>query len=103
MSLDLDPLLPLSPAVFHILVALAGGDLHGYAIMQDVQARSGGKVRLGAWTLYTAGPRMLQQGLIEEVQSKGQNSDERRRCYRLTNFRRPVAAATRARVDAFLN
>ena len=62
-----DSLLPLPPAVFHILIALADRDRHGYSIMQDVAARTGGKVQLSAGTLYSSIRRMLEQGLIEEL------------------------------------
>ena len=100
MSLDLDPRLPLPLAVFHILVALADGERHGYAIMQDVAARTGGKVRLGAGTLYGAVRRMLAQGLIEEVTKVAVKPDEeRRRYYRLTRFGRRVASAEAGRVE----
>jgi DNA-binding PadR family transcriptional regulator len=62
-----DALLPLPTAVFHILIALADRDRHGYSIMQDVAARTGGKVQLSAGTLYSSIRRMLEQGLIEEL------------------------------------
>src|ERR1041384_3160833 len=62
-----DSLLPLPPAVFHILIALADRDRHGYSIMQDVAARTDGKVRLSAGTLYSAIRRMLEQGLVAGV------------------------------------
>src|ERR1022692_1046941 len=62
-----ESLLPLPAAVFHILIALADRDRHGYSIMQDVSARTDGKVRLSAGTLYSAVRRMLEQGLIEEL------------------------------------
>ncbi len=95
-------LLPLSPQVFHILVALAGGDQHGYAIMQDVAARSGGKLRLSPGTLYGSEKRMLEQGLIVELRANQrpteQDDDERRRYYRLTPFGRKVAKAEAARL-----
>ncbi|MBZ5619938.1 MAG: PadR family transcriptional regulator [Acidobacteriia bacterium] len=95
-------LLPLSPQVFHILVALAGGDQHGYAIMQDVAARSGGKLRLSPGTLYGSVKRMLDQGLIAELRDSErpgtEDDDERRRYYRLTPFGRKVAKAEAARL-----
>ena len=95
-------LLPLSPQVFHILVALAGGDQHGYAIMQDVAARSGGKLRLSPGTLYGSVKRMLEQGLIVELRANQrpteQDDNERRRYYRLTPFGRKVAKAEAARL-----
>lgn len=99
-----ESLLPLPTAVFHILIALADRDRHGYSIMQDVGARTGGAVRLSAGTLYSSIHRMLEQGLIEEL-SKSPDpacTDERRRYYRLTRFGKRVAAAEAARLDAML-
>ncbi|MGH9592742.1 MAG: PadR family transcriptional regulator [Bryobacteraceae bacterium] len=95
-------LLPLSQQVFHVLVALAEDDRHGYSIMQDVAARTAGKIRLSPGTLYGSIKRMLEQGLIEELSlrerpSAGQD-DERRRYYRLTGFGRAVARAEAARL-----
>jgi len=90
-----EELLPLSPQVFQILVALAGADQHGYAIMQDVSARSSGKIRLSPGTLYGCIHRMLELGLVVELAAKG---DERRRSYRLTPFGRKVAKAEAARL-----
>jgi DNA-binding PadR family transcriptional regulator len=80
---DIKPedLLPLPTAVFHILIALADRDRHGYAIMQDVAERTGGAVQLSAGTLYSSIRRMLEQGLIEELSESPDptNTDERRR------------------------
>ena len=90
-----EELLPLSAQVFQILVALAGADQHGYAIMQDVAARSAGKIRVSPGTLYGCIHRMLEQGLVVELDAKG---DERRRFYRLTSFGRRVAKAEAARL-----
>ena len=64
---DVEALLPLPPATFHILVALADQDRHGYAIIQDVEERTGGALRLSAGTLYRSIARMVEQGLIREV------------------------------------
>ena len=88
-------LLPLPTAVFHILIALADRDRHGYSIMQDVAARTEGTVRLSAGTLYSSIRRMLEQGLIEELTKSPDRSstDERRRYYRLTRFGKRVASA----------
>lgn len=95
-------LLPLSPQVFQILLALAAGDQHGYAIMQEVAARSGGKLRLSPGTLYGCIKRMLEQGVIMELSDRerprGPEDDERRRYYRLTPFGRKVARAEAARL-----
>src|SRR5689334_11206677 len=90
-----EELLPLSPQVFQILVALAAADKHGYAIMHDVTERSGGKIRLSPGTLYGCIHRILEQGLVVELDAMG---DERRRCYRLTPFGRKVARAEAARL-----
>jgi DNA-binding PadR family transcriptional regulator len=99
-----DSLLPLPPAVFHILIAVADRDRHGYSIMQDVSARTGGKVRLSAGTLYSSIRRMLEQGLVEELADSPDpgSSDERRRYYRLTRFGRRVAAAEVERLKALM-
>ena len=64
---EVDQFLPLPPAAFHILLALAGGDRHGYAIMQEVAAGTGGKLKLGPGTLYGSIKRLLSDGLIAEA------------------------------------
>src|SRR5215468_5594678 len=101
----LDALLPLPTAVFHILIALADRDRHGYSIMQDVAARTGGKVQLSAGTLYSSIRRMLEQGLIEELAESPDPSstDERRRYYRVTRFGKRVAAAEAERLSVLLH
>lgn len=95
-----DALLPLPPAVFHILLSLADADRHGYAIIQDVADRTGGEVRLGPGTLYRSIQRMLEQELIEEVERRPARvlDDERRRYYRVTAFGRRVAEAEATRL-----
>jgi DNA-binding PadR family transcriptional regulator len=102
---DPDSLLPLPTAVFHILVALADRDRHGYSIMQEVAARSAGKVQLSPGTLYSSIRRMLEQGLIEELAESPDPSstDERRRYYRLTRFGRRAAAAEVDRMTSLLS
>ena len=99
-----ESLLPLPPATFHILVALADEDRHGYAIMQDVTARTGGELKLGAGTLYRSVQRMLEQGLIVEVSARPapEMDDERRRYYRITPFGRSVAKAEARRLAQML-
>ena len=94
-------LLPLPPATFHILIALADGDRHGYAIIQDIAARTRGAVRLSAGTLYRSVQRMLEQGLVEETQERPapDEDDERRRYYRLTAFGNAVARAEARRLS----
>jgi DNA-binding PadR family transcriptional regulator len=102
---EVDTYLPLPTAVFHILVALADRDRHGYSIMQDVSTRTDGKVRLSAGTLYTAIRRMLEQELIEELRDSPDPSsgDERRRYYRLTRLGRDVAVAEARRLSEMLD
>jgi DNA-binding PadR family transcriptional regulator len=92
---DVDALLPLPPAAFYILMALAQENRHGYAIIQDVERRSEGRVRLSAGTLYRSIQRMLEHGLLTEVLTRPVSSrdDERRRYYRLTPFGTAVARA----------
>jgi len=101
---DADALLPLPPVTFHILVALADEDRHGYAIMQEVAGRTGGAIRLGAGTLYRSVQRMLEQGLIAEVSARPapELDDERRRYYRITPFGRTVAKAEARRLAQML-
>jgi DNA-binding PadR family transcriptional regulator len=91
---EVGQLLPLPPATLHILLALADGDRHGYAIIQDVEARTGGQLRLSAGTLYRSVARMVEQGLITEVvPRRTRTDDERRRYYRITAFGTTVARA----------
>jgi DNA-binding PadR family transcriptional regulator len=94
-------LLPLPPVTFHILVALADGDRHGYAIIQDVAARTGGELTIQAGTLYRSIQRMLEQGLVVEIHDRpaAAADDERRRYYRLTPFGRTVATAETQRLS----
>ncbi len=96
--------LPLPPAVFHILLSLADGEKHGYAIMQDVAEQTGGKMRLGPGTLYGAIKRMTGDGLIEESSERPDTDmdDERRRYYRLTDFGQRVGSAETERLSALV-
>lgn len=95
-----DSLLPLPPATFHILISLAIEDRHGYAIIQDVAARTAGGVKLSAGTLYRSIQRMLEQDLLIEVQQRPapEHDDERRRYYRITEFGAAVARAEARRL-----
>ena len=97
---EVDALLPLPAATFHILLALGERDLHGYAIMQDVAARTGGALKLSAGTLYRSIQRMQEQGLIVESRSRPHpdEDDERRRYYRLTPLGAAVARAEAGRL-----
>src|SRR5918992_1003379 len=92
-----DELLPLPAATFHILMALADDDRHGYAIIQEVATRTNKEVKLSAGTLYRSIQRMLEQGLIVELRERERPApevdDERRRYYRLTAFGMAVARA----------
>jgi DNA-binding PadR family transcriptional regulator len=95
-----DDFLPLTPAMFHILLALADEDRHGYEIMREVDERTSGKVRLGPGTLYGSIKRMLGDELIEELDERPDPAmdDERRRYYRLSGFGRRVAVAEAERL-----
>ena len=92
---------PLPNSTFHILVALAGADLHGYAIMQEIEARTGGELKLSAGTLYRSIQRLLEQGLILELRERPapELDDERRRYYRLTELGAEVARAEVGRLE----
>ena len=104
MSTEAEALLPLPPVTFHILVALADEDRHGYAIMQDAAQRTDGTIKLGAGTLYRSVQRMLEQGLISEISTRPapEMDDERRRYYRITPFGRTVAKAEARRLAQML-
>jgi DNA-binding PadR family transcriptional regulator len=95
-----DDLIPLSAAVFHILLSLAGGERHGYALKREIAARTGGKLTLGPGVLYGSIQKMLGQGLIEESDERPDPhlDDERRRYYRITTLGSRVAAAEAARM-----
>jgi DNA-binding PadR family transcriptional regulator len=97
---DFDKFLPLPPATFHILLALAKEDRHGYAVMQEVEERTEGAIRLSAGTLYRSIQRMLDQGLIRETRKRPapELDDERRRYYRITPLGEAVARAEARRM-----
>jgi len=96
--------IPLPPATFHILLALAAGDRHGYAILQDVVARTNNRLKLGAGTLYRSLQRMVEEGLIVETGDRptAEFDDERRRYYRITPFGEAVARAEASRLTDLL-
>lgn len=100
-----EDLLPLTPAVFHILLALADGEKHGYAIMQEVVAITNGEMKMGPGTLYGSIKRMLEMGLIGESDERPDPAldDERRRYYRLTTFGEQVAKAESKRLATLLH
>lgn len=92
--------LPLSPAALHILLALAGEDLHGYGIMLGVAQQSNDQYKLGPGTLYDNLRELMIQGCVEEVPKRAAGGDPRRRYYRLTALGRRVLAAEVARLEA---
>ena len=95
---------PLPSATLHILVALAPGEKHGYAIMRDVEALSDGAVRMGPGTLYGSIKRMLADGLIEETAARpdAELDDQRRRYYRVTGLGEEVRSEELARLEALV-
>jgi len=97
--------LPLTPAAFHILLALADRERHGYHIMREVEERTEGRVRLGPGTMYGSIKRMLADGLIEETEERPDPDldDERRRYYRLTDFGYRVASAEAQRLERLVH
>jgi len=90
---DIESWLPLSTAVLHILLALAGQERHGYAIMTEIVRQSGGRYRVGPGTLYDNLDRLLERGLVEENDRKRADDDPRRRYYRLTKLGKRVLSA----------
>src|ERR671914_2499608 len=96
-----ETLLPLPPATFHILMAVADEDRHGYAIIQEISARTNGALRMSAGTLYRSIQRMIEQDLIVEVHERPapELDDERRRYYRITAFGEAVARAETRRLQ----
>lgn len=101
---DVDQFLPLSPATFHFLVALADGDKHGWAILKDVARRTDDRIRLSPGTLYGLVKRLLQQELIVESDQRppAHWDDERRRYYHLTRLGRRVVEAEILRMERAL-
>ncbi len=97
-----EDLLPLTPAVFHILLALADGELHGYGIMQDIGRQTNDLLQLGPGTLYGCLKRMLAAGLVIESDERPDPllDDERRRYYRMTEFGQRVVRAEAERLAA---
>jgi len=95
--------LPLTPAVFHILLALVDADRHGYGIAKEVSARTDDTVRLGPGTLYGTLTRLADAGLVEERPGRGRASvDDRRRYYRITALGRDVARAEAQRLASLV-
>jgi DNA-binding PadR family transcriptional regulator len=98
MAGRLDSYLPLSPAALHILLALAGEDLHGYGILQEIARQSEGIYKLGPGTLYDNLQKLIQAGWVQELGPRRGDDDPRRRYYRLTNDGQDVLKAETARL-----
>jgi len=97
---QIDSLLPLSPTIFHMLLALGEGERHGYALKREILQRTGGKLNLGSGALYGSINKMLEHGLIEESEERpdAHLDDERRRYYRITPLGKRVAQAEAVRM-----
>lgn len=98
MKEDFTSSLPLSAAALHILLSLAGEDLHGYAIMQEVARQSEGKYKLGPGTLYDNLQKLIRRDWVQELGRRRGDEDPRRRYYRLTSLGRGVLAAETTRL-----
>lgn len=100
-----EEMLPLSPAVFHILLTLADRERHGYSIMQEIARQTDGTLHIGPTTLYRSIKQMLAGHMIVEVDERPDPAldDERRRYYRITSFGRRVAIAEAQRLEQALN
>lgn len=103
-KVDPDELLPLTPAAFHVLLALADGERHGYAVMQEVAEHTEGRIKMGPGTLYGTIKRLIEAQLIEESDERpdAESDDERRRYYRLTGVGQRVAKAEARRYAAMV-
>jgi len=99
-----DDHLPLTPAVSHILLSLADGEKHGYAIMREVEDMTDGHITMGPGTLYGSIKRMLGAGLVEETEQRPdpELDDQRRRYYRLTGLGEKVLSAEMSRLEAMM-
>jgi DNA-binding PadR family transcriptional regulator len=98
MKLEVEKFLPLAPATLHILLALAGEDMHGYGIMLEVARQSEGRYKLGPGTLYDNLQRMTAQGMVDEV-NRSADEDSRRRYYRLSSLGRQILSEEIARLE----
>lgn len=98
MTPSLDAHLPLKAVDFHILLVLTDGDLHGYGMVKEIEARSGGRIRLEPGNLYRYVRRLVDSGLVSPVESRRVVGQERRRNYRVTSLGRRVLAAEVARM-----
>ena len=96
---DCSQFLPLAPAALHILLSLAGEDLHGYGIMQEVARQSEGQYKLGPGTLYDNLQQLIQKGLVQELGQRRGDDDPRRRYYRLSASGRALLSAEAKRLE----
>ena len=105
MHADIQRLLPLTPTVFHMLLALADGEKHGYAIMKAVEQETQGQMQIRTGSLYGAIQRTIEAGLIEETNERPdpELDDERRRYYGLTDFGRRVLSAEAVRLTQVMS
>jgi DNA-binding PadR family transcriptional regulator len=94
---------PLTPAVVHVLLALAGGERHGYAILKDVQRQSASQLKFGPGTIYGTLQRLMEAGWVEEIDAPAAATDSRRRYYRLTRGGREALKAEVDRLGALLD
>jgi DNA-binding PadR family transcriptional regulator len=102
MANDPHSILPLSAAALHILLALAGENLHGYGIMQEIARQSEGRYKLGPGTLYDNLQRLVEQGIVKEVASRSGDDDPRRRYYALSATGRSVLSAEIQRLEGVI-
>jgi len=100
---DIEKFIPLAPASLQILLALAGGELHGYAIMQDVSRQSKGQYKLGPGTLYYNLERLIDQGLVDDMGRRVSDTDSRRRYYCLSTAGQVVLAAELKRLEGMIH
>lgn len=102
---DPEPYLPLTPAMFHVMLSLADGEKHGYAMLKEVAERTEGKVELSTGTLYGIIKRLVSEGMIETSDNRPSpdEDDDRRRYYRLTEFGRRVAIAETERLEEIIS
>ena len=104
MKQELNSFLPLSPAILHIVLSLAGEDRHGYGIMQEIARQSEGRYKLGPGTLYDNLEKLLELELVQEALARaGAGEDPRRRYYRLTGLGRRVLAAEVTRLEGVVH
>ena len=97
-----DDIPPLTPAVFHVLLALTGGDRHGYAILKDIQQRTNGSMKMQAGTLYGTLQRLLDLGWVDEIDPPDDEADSRRRYYRLNREGRLAIQTDVQRMDTLV-